>query len=267
MKRRLVFHFSVFNGVLENRAIKIHLKCLKKYSNVFTEALFILSVSEDASGDDIASVEKAIVDCGFVSNVKFLIEKITPYYEAKTFYYNIAQNLENLDGITFFGHTKGTTNYGNPRFSSEAIDAWIVGLYFLSLDDIKDVEYNLVNRFNNEPSLFYGSCPIVWDREAEFYSDVFYAGTFYWINGPLVKHYLIEQKKDVPMIDSRFYAEKFPSFVSKWENGNKIYSYQTKILYSFDPYNEMHNMIPFLCDNKFDKFNSLLSDIKPEIDQ
>jgi hypothetical protein len=264
MKRRLIFHFFVFNGFLDNRAIKIHLKCLKKYSSLFSESLFVLSVSDDASNDDVITAEKAIVECGFVSNVTFIIEKTTPYCEARTFYDYIVKTLDDYDGLTFFGHTKGTTNY-KPGMSREAIDSWIVGLYFLSLDDVTDVEYNLISRATGEPSLFYGSCAMALDNIASYDSAVFYSGTFYWLNGAHIKKYIQDNNMTVPMLNTRYYAERFPTYVAKWENEKNLYSYKTNILFFSDSYAEMNNLISFLCEDKFDKFNELLNEIKLEI--
>ena len=152
IKKRLVFYFYTFENFMDNRAIKIHLKCLKKYSNVFDNALFIISIDDVNNSPLIFETETELLKLGF-KDIRFKIHKNNGYCESQPFYEEIVRNLKYLDGLTFFGHTKGVTNYAKSDVDIESIDAWLLGMYYLNLEFIPEVEY----RMTYSLSRFFGA--------------------------------------------------------------------------------------------------------------
>ena len=210
--KRLVFHFYCDNDYKSNRAIKIHLQCLKHYSSIFDEALFCICVDDLDNTDLIQSIEHDIIGCGF-NDIRFKLVKNTSYREAKTFYDEIATKINELYGITFFGHTKGYTNYKNLPYGAdiENLDTWITGLYFLSLSDLDDVKNRLLGPPMNS---FYGSF-LSYCKEIDL---ILYSGTFYWINAPSLNDKI---KNNIPLLDNCTYAENFLSKIFKYKEFSK----------------------------------------------
>ena len=147
IKKRLIFYFHTFEGFLDNRAIQIHLRCLAYYCNVFDEALFIISVDDTKNDRLIYDTETALLKCGF-RNVQFKVHRNNPYCEAQPFFEEIVEKMNSLDGLTFFGHTKGEGNYNRKDANSEAVDAWILGLYYTNLSYLEEVENRLIKDFS-----------------------------------------------------------------------------------------------------------------------
>lgn len=205
--KRLIFHFYAEKNYKENRAIKIHLNCLKYYSHIFDEALFCIAIDDAEDKDLYKSVEKDLIDCGF-KDIRFKEVKNDVYREARTFYEEVARNMSNLDGMTFFGHTKGYTNYIRmPNGATvESLDQWITGLYYFSLNNVEEVEQNLFGQpfFNN----FYGSFLSYCKIDCFGQDFPLYSGTFFWVNGLQLSQ---EKFWHIPKLDTLAYAENFLS--------------------------------------------------------
>lgn len=199
IKHRLIFHFYAFWNWRENRAIQIHLECLKAFAHVFDEAIFVISVDVVTDKDLIREIEFELIKCGF-ENVRFIVRQNNNYCEAETFYNDIIKKLDVLDGLTFFGHTKGITNYS--VFKEDSIDNWIIGMYYLSLNFMDEVDTEMIHKARN----LYGS--FLTKMEDCHYH---YSGTFYWLNcQSLWNDYKLGRVKFPEGCFNRNYAELFP---------------------------------------------------------
>lgn len=249
--KRLVFHFYAEKDYKENRAIKIHLRCLKFYHNIFDEAIFFIAVDDITNTDLIKSIEKDLIDCEF-KNVRFQVVQNDCYREARTFYDQIICKLKTLDGMTFFGHTKGYTNYKKlPNHATpENLDIWITAMYYLSLNFIDEAEDFLFNhpRCND----FYGSFLSDWIDDNGI-DHAIYSGTFYWLNCAQIfsRHYL---KEEPPVLDNLAYAETYPStFYNKdsfLNNPKSLSSHKLWMSYTINYYRYSQNVISNFFDGE-----------------
>ncbi len=252
IKKRLIFYFYAFEGFTDNRAIKIHLRCLKHYAHVFDEALFVISVDDTENEQLIYIAETELLKLGF-KDIHFKVRKNNGYREAQAFYDEIVKKLNALDGLTFFGHTKGTTNYGNGWAVEESLDAWLIGTYYLNLEFIDEVEECAVKLYG---SRFYGaflSNYIVGNK-----NKMTYYGSFYWINCPVI---WADAKKDaieLPCdIGNRAFVEDFPALLYDWKEGAMLTTHLFRYLHPYKPYEETHKIIHFLLAEStegYDKF-------------
>lgn len=256
IKKRLVFYFYTFENFMDNRAIKIHLKCLKHYANVFDEALFIISVDNTGESKLIFDTEVELLKLGF-NDIHFKIHKNNSYREAQPFYNEIVAKLNTLDGLTFFGHNKGTTNYENGWAVRESIDAWIIGMYYLNLEFINEVETSLLS----EPHRFYGA--FLTDARNTALKSWLYSGTFYWINCLEVWNDATLGNIHLPSsAHHRGFAENFPGSLYEWNNGvDGLDSHGNMVLNVFDYYTKAQTAIPILLGNNIVGYENLKKNI------
>lgn len=249
IKKRLVFYFYTFENFTGNRAIQLHLRCLKHYSKVFDEALFIISVDDTENDKLIFDTEVELLKCGF-KNVHFKVCNNSSFCECQAFFNEIVKKLGMLDGFTFFGHTKGTTNYGNGWAVEESLDAWILGMYYLNLEYIDELE-DYFTRLNG--ARFYGTFLSNYITEPK--NKLTYLGSFYWLNCPViwgdVKKGIVELPIDV---GNRALAEDFPAILYEWEEGTRLASHHLRILYFLKPYENTHKAIDFLLGEDIKKY-------------
>lgn len=251
--KRIVFHFYTFEDFKNNRANQLHLKCLKRYSNVFNDAIFVISLDDISNVKLIRETQDAILDCGFL-NIKFIIKKNDSYREAKTFYEEIILKMKDLYGLTFFGHNKGTTNYATHPDNKDDIDAWIVGLYYFNLNFIEEVKNETISNC----SCFYGAFLHVNPRQIED-KEVpgGYSGTFYWINcsrlynKPFIEKKFYDREIDIfPPISDRYYAEQYPTLMCSWDNGWGLSSHGRKVIFTEDLYHNASKALRFLSNSE-----------------
>ena len=200
--KNLVFSFYTFKGFMENEAIRLHLKCLKRYSHIFNNALFVISIKDTSDIGTIKETEKAIIDCGF-RHIKFTVSQNDYYCEGKAFKEEIIDKIDSFEGLTFFGHTKGVTNVENPKMGKVSILKWIAGMYYLNLNFIDEVERMLIKEFT---CAMYGAYKVI-DKGIENANNRWYAGTFYWINTNRLSNNMRQRGRKFPKLHDRGYAE------------------------------------------------------------
>lgn len=240
--KNLIFHLYSFDGFEDNDAIRVHLSCLKHFSSVFDNAKFIISVDDPKNADLIKKTEKAIVSCGF-RNVGFKVVENDYYREARTFKEEVIDKLDKYEGLTFFAHSKGTTNVLNPKMNKESVLKWVAGMYYLNLNFIDDVENTLINQFKYA---FYGSFKVVSDN-IENKNKTWYAGTFYWVNTNRLLNNIKQRGIKIPNLHDRGYAEMLPGEI------DELASYGMTYLYPFD-YDEAGSRVLFLLGESQDKY-------------
>lgn len=203
--RRLIFHFYVYDGWEQNPVYHIHKYFLSKYSHIFNKAIFIISVEDVNNWKLIKNAESFLLDCKFKS-IQFTVNENTRLYEVETFDRYILKKMEKLDGLTFFGHVKGISDYNNAKMDREAIMIWVSSLYYLGLEFYKEAEWAAYTA----KSCFFGGPMVFYDENSKLYlpKNLFmYSGTFYWLNGKEI-HDRFNGK--YPEIKDRYYAEHFP---------------------------------------------------------
>lgn len=216
-KSRLVFHFYVPENWRDYEMVKYHIKLLKHYSSCFTDIVFVLAFDDINNKKLITEFELVLLDCNFNCNITFKAVENTYLYESKTLYDEIVSKLDKLDGITFFGHSKGI---GNEKFQNtdiEKIKEWVCALYYFSLEDIYDVYSNLYGVWG----ITYGPLKVTYET-IDNKNHWMYSGTFYWINCQRlydrVKRYDIELRH----CTDRFFSELWlGDAIPLWNGCNK----------------------------------------------
>lgn len=235
--KNLVFHFYTFEGFRDNEAIKLHLNCLKYYSDIFDNALFVISVDDVNNTELIKETEHAIIDCGF-KDVRFKVVENDVYREAKTFKVEIMDKLTSYEGITFFGHTKGVSNMSIKEVNKESVLKWIAGMYFLNLHFVDEAENLLIGQFR---TCFYGAYKVI-SKKVENKNNTWYAGTFFWVNTNRLANNIKQRKIEIPNLHDRGYAEFVTGELDVLGSHGWLY------LFPFN-YNEAGSRLSFLLDN------------------
>lgn len=231
-KKRMIFHFFVKENWKDRITNRIHLECLKKYSYIFDEVIFVISLDNTNNYDLIRSLELELLDLNLTPNISFKIVENTYLRDSRTFYDFIATKLDEYDGLTFFGHNKGTTNLD--IYNLQNVSKWITSMYYLSLEYIDEVVHSLTDG----RELSFGSLTNVIDYDKIVISEdevedkqkfvdrtkVFlgknkylYTGTFFWLNTLSIYEYMRKNDIELPKLTDRWYAENFCANLFKIE--------------------------------------------------
>lgn len=210
--KRLVYHFYAPEGFETHPVYRIHQYLLKKYNEIFNEALFVIAVDNIDDKEQIKKAKTFLLECDF-NNIEFRVEKNDYLYEVSTFDKYILQKLDALDGMTFFAHSKGIKDYHEGEKSIEAIYMWIFSLYYLSLKFYKEGEKMMFA--TSEDACFFGGLLAKYKEKERIdkhfpKNNAMYIGTFYWMN---CKQIYSAHKNEIPYVYNRFYAENFPGSI------------------------------------------------------
>lgn len=223
-EKRIIFHFYVKEGWKESVTNRIHLECLKRYSYIFNEAIFVISIDDITNYNLIRDVELTILGLNFTPNISFNIVENNYLRESQTFYDFIATKLDEYNGLTFFGHNKGITNLDS--YELDNVANWIISMYYLSLEYADEANYSLTDgRELSFGSLLNEIKPyeievneegIVPRKQFADKNDVFlgkhkylYMGTFFWLNGGSISEYMKKNNIELPKLTDRWYDENF----------------------------------------------------------
>jgi hypothetical protein len=186
--------------------------------------VFVISIDDTSNCDLIHSLELELLDLGLTPNITFKIVDNTYLRDSKTFYDFIATKLDKYDGLTFFGHNKGTTNLN--VYDLENVSKWITSMYYLSLEYIDEAIHcltdgrmltygSLINyisyddilvteegvepkqKFVDKTKLFLGE------------NKYLYTGTFFWLNTLSIYEYMRKNNIELPKLTDRWYGENF----------------------------------------------------------
>lgn len=212
--KRLVYHLFLYDGCFESNVYKLHLACLSYFAKIFDQAIFVLAMNDTDNQELIKQAEKAILNKIHIPDIKFIVDKNYDYREAATFYSQIANRLDELDGITFFGHIKGAGNEFNPNIDMLQIYNWVIAAYFFNLFYMDEVTWYLITSpsFNT-----YGALKCKWENIENVY-DWIYSGTFFWINGQRTAAFLRKNDIKLPPLNNRYCAETFCGNIFKFNN-------------------------------------------------
>lgn len=215
VKKRIIFHFYIPQDWEASPVVNLHLKCLENYAGIFDEAEFTIIPDDINDIDSVKKIEKRLLSIFKNTPIEFRVAENSYLREAETFYNRVALRLGELDGITFFGHSKGITNVAT--YDKNSIYRWITAMYYGCLNDMPAVE----DRLTNKRQIGYGSLlnvlknipenireGVLFDNGKYLYA---YVGTFFWINTGTLKDYLDKTGSRIPELTDRWYAENFLS--------------------------------------------------------
>ena len=259
MKKTLVFRFFVPSEYKENIAIRMHLECLRRYSHIFDSAIFSICFENDDMSR-AAEVEKDIMDCGVVKDVRFVLEENSPFTESIAIKKYILDRLEELDGLVFFGHTKGVTNVKTFSYDVDSKLKWVYSLYFYNLEFIDDVERNLIY-CTPYIATFYGALRTTMDECKHFH----YPGTFYWINPKGLYNDVNSGLVTIPKLANRSFGESLPIIYETSDTCHAVACYGQRWMYWYDLYHGNMDAVIKLFgeyDLFYRKYNEIIDNIK-----
>lgn len=238
MKKTLIYHLYCGDDFIENPANMIHFICLNNVINNFDEVRFVIAVDKLGNFDLIKNAMNWILGLNHFGEKKIRVTRNTDLYEVETFKTEFLERYEELDGMVFFAHNKGTTNINRDGIFQMNVARWICGMYYYNFEYLKEIE-GLFTGTLRAPEVFYGTFLQNFSKERQCQvhampnntSGLIYSGTFYWINMPKYKNCRkMGIIKDVEA-DSRFFAEEYPGmFFDRYAYGCGITSHNDAIL-------------------------------------
>ena len=208
MKKRLVFFWYIDKDLEFSPIYALHTKLLSRYSGIFDEALFVMSLKvDDVNHREMARrLASVLVGAGY-RNSRFVFELNTDYREAKAFREYVHSSV--VDGkseLIFFGHNKGMTNE-----ITDSLIMWICSMYYFSLERVGDALRWLIS----ERRCAYGFPVLLIPKNGDNpychpLNGFHYAGTMFWVNSAVSYMDVRAGFADVshPFTD-RFYAEDY----------------------------------------------------------
>lgn len=213
---KMVYHLYL-NGATntDNAFFNIHRKCLKKYHDLFEEALFCIALDDTSDSQLIKMGVDFIMSCGPWKNLTIKIKQNTVYGDAQTFYDEIVSNIDNLDSMIFFAHGKGIRKADERSLFEKQ---WVVFSYYACLDKIEDKVANLANY-----GMVYGYAPTC-NEEIDSNYHWLYPGTFFLFNPLKTLRYLKQMGRELPKMEDRYSAERFWGNIYDVEKGANTYT-------------------------------------------
>ena len=220
--KRMVYSFYCSKSEASFFYEELHFKILERYINIFDEVIFCIIIDDVNDIETIKRIEKKVISIRN-KDVIFKIYENTNYRETDVFFNEIFLKMSELNGITFYAHSKGRGVMNN----IEEVIGFITASYYFSLEDITDVDkysfYGSFKMLNNSPI-------------GNIYPKYqwFYVGTFFW--GDYQKIYN-ENKNKFPLYSSRWFNEMLPgNLYSHEECGSFNNEYIDATVKPNDPY-------------------------------
>lgn len=214
--KRMIYSFYVNDDSFEHPINKLHFKLLERYIHKFDEVIFCIIIDDRERYDLIQRIEEFVISI-FHKKLTFKIYDNTDYRESLVFYNEIATQIKNLDGYTFFGHNKGISDVGSYYY----IQMWVAAMYYFNL------ELDIALSANNS-NIFYGALKTdgVNKCAEKFYDTIIpkhnwcYCGTFFWGKYQELYKLLEHRREEIPLLTNRWYSELFPGEVTETNYGN-----------------------------------------------
>lgn len=213
MKRnnvKFVFHFWIPYDFNEGTSYiyNLHLENIRRYSHIFTDCLFVLSMDNISDEEAKRRISNDIISLGFNCDVEIRVIENNPYIrEAETFYNDVLIKGKEYDGIILFGHSKGMANINTGTIdgdvvSKESLYKWINSMYYFNLNWFDEVIKTLIGNIR----IFYGALlsynTTMWKKPQWQYN-----GSFFWTNPKKFNEYIIHNKLNIPSVVDRTYCE------------------------------------------------------------
>lgn len=248
----MVFHFFAGNDFETNTANLIHFRCMNYFQDVFDE--ININIAVDDINDinlQISAKNKFAQVFDRCKNLRLKVVQNTGYYESDTYYNEVLLNTKNLNGLTFFGHNKGTTNFANPSYDKFSIANWICGLYYFSLNFPNEVERMMLA--DGYP--FYGSFLLKNDIIPSRH-HVEYAAAYFWTNCPIIYRNICIGGMEILNLDARGFTEEFPG---NFYDTDKLGSHERWVLLNGDFYYDSKSITDLCANDKKDEYYEYVS--------
>ena len=169
----------------------IHLKCLKYYWDIFNIHQFILAGNNHQKYIDFIKTILGNVNIDFIK-----VSNNEQYREGKYYYDIVLPSLEKDNCLTFFCHSKGMADLFNKskvkNNKYEPILNWILIMYFMNLQFIKDVDNKLIK----DKYICYGTLFLMSRQLRSRVCNLWiYSGSFQWINNQKFINYIKESNQ------------------------------------------------------------------------
>lgn len=272
--KKLIYYFYLTKNFEKNRANRINFKCLSRYAGVFDEAEIYLSLDDTDDYDLIRSAEKVFISMPFRGNISFKVVKNTVYCESAIFKKEVVDKVDILDCLLFFAHAKGYTNLDTYPDRVEDLQKWIIGCYYLSLENVKEIE-NSIGPSSTCSEFVYGSFPIVAGKKiqqsefkdfnkifpGEIKYNWFYSGCFFWINTEKLCNFINVFSPAIPKMANRYFGERF--FGNTFQYERNATGFGSMYLYPCNFYNlgVVSDSLKFILGDKINEFNNVYDEI------
>ena len=187
IKMRLVFHFWIPSNRTNfyNELNELHLSCLERYSDRFNESVFVLSCDNE-NDTYVEYIKKRIMSYNLKGSIYIkVVQNDSVNREGKTYNDEILHKLDKLDGLTFFGHNKGTSRVDSLINDEnyvwyEELRMWVTFMYYMNLEPIKMVKSKLTSPMG----VCYGTMLSINNNPCYYFNDNnwCYMGAFHWLN-------------------------------------------------------------------------------------
>jgi hypothetical protein len=230
MEKVLLYNFYVSDCVIDNKNYIIHKECLKNYINVFDKIIFYITIDDITNSQLINESIDLISEICNGKEYEINVRKNNLLCESYTFKTELIDNRHKYkDSLVFIAHTKNVSrlnkdlyiNYEKSKYgvayTTESLLKWTIGLYFYSLNFIKEMEQRLFGIFYKQ-ELFYGPF-LMYINDRNFnnldvnISNFIYPGCFYWINMAKFNNIIDSGKIKLLNVSDRYYFEYLPSFI------------------------------------------------------
>lgn len=196
----------------EQMMYNIHLRCLRYYSAIFSDAVFIVAMDTPDDESTYHSVVKDIASIGFSGNISITKTENNSFYREGEYVKKlIVDKAAEIDGLVFFAHSKGMYNISHgaslsayTAFNEESITRWVCALYFFNLNFMNEVLSAM-----GDGKIVFGALLNKYktDDKPPFDTGWQFNGSFYWINPKRLANYLQYHNLKTPELDNRLYAE------------------------------------------------------------
>lgn len=214
VKKTLLYYLWVPRDFSEKEKMMyhIHLKCLRHYSSIFTDAQFIVAMDNPDDNETYYSVVKDIANIGFSGNISITKTENNSYYREGEYVKKlIVDRAKDIEGLVFFAHSKGLYNISHGAslsvytdYSEDSIVLWVCALYFFNLNFMDEVLSAM-----GDGKIMFGALLNKYktDDKPPFDTGWQFNGSFYWINPKRLYNYLNYHNISAPELDNRLYAE------------------------------------------------------------
>ena len=198
-KYRLIYNMFIIDNYDQsehNDVMKIynmHYMMLSNYSKIMDEMIFIIT-HNNLSNDILNKVKvRLLIECQSCKSITFIVEKNMPQYrEGIIFKKYIIDKLNDYDGLTFWGHSKGVTNQSNINNLYNTL-LWIYVMYYNNITWL----YELKNKLDDKTEyMSYGTLYYKDNRHKLTY-NWFYSGSFFWLNTKKLYKYIQDNNIDI----------------------------------------------------------------------
>jgi hypothetical protein len=214
----------------------IHKACIKEFLSQFDEAVIVFTMN-NWDKDRYEEYCKFFLKWG-PSDISFKYLSNHPSRECNTFRKEIIEKMNLLDGLTFFCHNKGITNFGLNR---KSISLWIIAMYWYNLSNMEFP----VNETIGASRMCTGILNYYNENDAWTRYHWMYSGTFFWLNCQQIHDHLVRTGMEMPCVNSRNDVENWiGDVIPRNRAGSIMYNIDNPHgEWIWDPYNNMEQIL------------------------